>query len=64
VLAKVKVQYRTFPGWNKDISKTLSFDDLPKECKGYIQFIEEFTGVPIGWIGIGPGRESMIRRGV
>jgi len=61
-LAKVKVQYRTLSGWKKDISKTTSFADLPKECKEYIQFIEEFTGVPIGWIGVGPGRESMISR--
>ena len=62
VLASVKVQYRTFRGWKKDISKTTSYADLPKECKEYIQFIEEFTGVPIGWIGVGPGRESMISR--
>jgi len=62
ILAKVKVQYRTFPGWKKDISKTTSFAALPRECKEYIQFIEEFTGVLIGWIGVGPGRESMISR--
>jgi adenylosuccinate synthase len=62
MLARVKVQYRTFSGWKKDISKTTSFADLPKECREYIQFIEEFTGVPIGWIGVGPGRESMISR--
>jgi len=62
MLARVKVQYRTFSGWKKDISKTTSFADLPKECREYTQFIEEFTGVPIGWIGVGPGRESMISR--
>ena len=62
ILANVKVQYRTFRGWKKDISKTTSYADLPKECKEYIEFIEEFTGVPIGWIGVGPGRESMISR--
>jgi adenylosuccinate synthase len=60
ILANVKVQYRTFRGWKKDISKTTSYASLPKECKEYIQFIEGFTGVPIGWIGVGPGRESMI----
>jgi len=59
-----KVQYRTFRGWKKDTSKTTSFADLPKECKEYIQFIEGFMGAPIRWIGIGPGRESMISRDV
>jgi len=56
---KIEVQYRTFPGWKKDFSKTTSFVHIPK-CKEYIQFIEEFTGVPIEWIGDGPGRESII----
>jgi adenylosuccinate synthase len=36
--------------------------ELPKQARAYVEFIEKFTGVPVGWIGVGPGREEMITR--
>lgn len=36
--------------------------DLPKEARAYVDFIEEFIGVRVGWIGTGPKREDMIAR--
>jgi len=62
VLAKVDVEYVTLPGWQSSIEEVTSYDALPDNCKKYIQFIEEFTRVPIKWIGVGPGRESMISK--
>jgi adenylosuccinate synthase len=62
ILAKVSVVYVTLPGWNTQISSITSFDDLPDNCKRYVGFIENFLGVPIEWIGIGPGRESMLKK--
>lgn len=60
VLAKVEVQYIEMEGWNESIEKVTEYENLPLNCRKYIEFIEKFLGVPIGWIGVGPGRESMI----
>jgi adenylosuccinate synthase len=62
VLEKVEVEYATLPGWQTSIASTTSYDALPETCKKYIEFIEEFLNVPIEWIGVGPGRESMIKK--
>ncbi|CCM03230.1 uncharacterized protein FIBRA_05355 [Fibroporia radiculosa] len=63
LLAKVDVQYVTLPGWKTSISTITTFDALPDKCKEYVRFIEEYLGVPIEWIGIGPSRESMLKKG-
>ncbi|KAF8176003.1 AMPSase 1 [Pholiota molesta] len=62
LLAKVEVEYITLPGWQTSIEDVQSYDALPENCKKYIEFIEAFTKVPIKWIGVGPGRESMITK--
>ncbi|KAI0263449.1 Adenylosuccinate synthetase [Gloeopeniophorella convolvens] len=61
-LAKVEVDYVTLPGWNASIAGAASYEELPENCKKYIVFIEEYLKVPIEWIGVGPGRESMLRK--
>ncbi|RKP31292.1 Adenylosuccinate synthetase [Metschnikowia bicuspidata] len=58
-LAKVEVEYETLLGWETDISKITSYDDLPEPAKKYLEFIEEFLQVPVKWVGVGPGREAM-----
>ncbi|GJE98965.1 adenylosuccinate synthetase [Phanerochaete sordida] len=60
VLEKVEVEYVTLPGWQSSIATTTSYDALPENCRKYIEFIEEYLHTPIRWIGVGPGRESMI----
>jgi len=62
VLGSVEVVYKEFKGWNKDISKVKSFDELPHECQEYVKFIEKEIGVHIKWIGVGPGRLELIER--
>ena len=62
-LKVVEVSYVTFPGWKASIGAVSSYEDLPANCKKYISFIEEYLKVPIEWIGVGPGRESMIVKG-
>ncbi|CAD6579910.1 MAG: hypothetical protein TREMPRED_002612 [Tremellales sp. Tagirdzhanova-0007] len=59
-LARVEVQYVTLPGWKTDISDCTRFDELPADCKSYVHFIEQFLGVRIQFIGVGPARESTI----
>lgn len=60
--SEVEVVYEKMPGWKEDISKIKSFDDLPTNCKAYVLKLESLLGVPIKYIGVGPGRDDMITR--
>ncbi|KAG2206646.1 hypothetical protein INT46_009933 [Mucor plumbeus] len=64
LLEKVEVEYVELPGWQTDISKCTKYENLPENAKKYITFIEKETGVPVEWIGVGPGREAMIHKPV
>ena len=61
-LEKVETVYKTVKGWQEDISKARSFDELPMNAQNYIKMIEVAAGVPVKWIGVGPEREATIRR--
>lgn len=64
LLAKVEVVYQELPGWKSSTSNVKTFEDLPKEAREYVDFIEKFIGgVKVRWIGTGPKREDMIDRG-
>ncbi|PRQ15776.1 putative adenylosuccinate synthase [Rosa chinensis] len=56
LLEQVKVKYEVLPGWNTDISNVRSYSELPKAARQYVERIEELVGVPIHYIGVGPGR--------
>ena len=60
IVAKAKPIYKEFNGWKEDISKMESFDELPENCKAYIRFIEEFTGVRMSMVSVGPDRVNNI----
>lgn len=62
VLEEVEVVYETLPGWEEKISTITKYEDLPQNAKDYVEFIEKFVGVPVKWIGVGPGREAMLSR--
>jgi adenylosuccinate synthase len=62
-LGKVTVNYESHPGWKTDISNCRTFEELPENAQNYINRIEELLGVPVGWIGTGPGREQMATKG-
>lgn len=59
-LEKLTPIYKEFPGWKEDIMKVKKFSDLPKNCQVYLQFIEDFLGIPIKLISTGPKREEYI----
>jgi len=61
-LEKVETVYKTMKGWQEDISKARSFDELPANAQNYMKMIEDAAGVPVKWIGVGPEREATIRR--
>ncbi len=54
--------YETLPGWSTDISGVREYDDLPKEARAYIEFIEDRVGVPVSWISVGPERHQLVCR--
>ncbi|TES90463.1 MAG: adenylosuccinate synthetase, partial [Anaerolineales bacterium] len=55
--------FEELPGWDTDVQEARAWDDLPPQAQGYIGFIEEQSGVPVGWISVGAEREQMVARG-
>lgn len=64
VLAKVEVHYETLPGWKQPTTGAKAYYDLPSAARKYIEYIEQFSGVKVKWIGVGPARDHMISRQV
>lgn len=61
-LEKAKPVLETLPGWKCDIRGIRNYEDLPVECRNYIEFVEEKIGFPITMISNGPGRDDIIFR--
>ena len=59
-LSKVKPVYETLPGWKSDISKAKTFDELPENCKKYLNYISEKSNIKIKIISVGPKRSETI----
>lgn len=60
MLENAEPVYTDFPAWKDDIKGIRTFGGLPAEARGYVRFIEDFTRVKVGLIGVGPGREDTI----
>jgi len=54
--------YEIVQGWNSDISNITDFKELPTQTIDYINKIEEYTGVPVWLISVGPSREKFIEK--
>ena len=61
-LEKAKPVFEVLPGWNCDIRGIKNYEELPENCRKYIEFVEEKIGFPITIISNGPGREDIIYR--
>lgn len=59
-LEKIKPVYETLPGWNTDISKARTYDELPEATKNYLEFIQKHCGFKIGFVSVGPKRDETI----
>ncbi len=62
LLEKAKPVIKKLPGWKCDIRGIRNYDELPKECRDYIDFVEEQIGYPITMVSNGPAREDIIYR--
>ena len=61
-LEKAKPVLEVLDGWKEDIRGIKNYDELPVNCRKYIEFIEEKIGFPITMVSNGPGREDIIYR--
>jgi len=61
VLHRVTPIYEELPGWGVDLSAVTERSQLPAEAEAYLTFVEDQVGVPIGMVGVGPGRHQVLR---
>ena len=61
-LEKAKPVLKSLPGWKCDIRGIRKYEDLPENCRKYVEFIEEQIGYPITMVSNGPGRDDIIYR--
>ncbi len=61
-LEKAKPVLEKLPGWKCDIRGIKKYEDLPENCRKYIEFIEKHIECPITMVSNGPGRHDIIYR--
>ena len=61
-LEKAKPVLKKLAGWKSDIRGIRAYEELPENCRRYIEFVEEQIGYPITMVSNGPGREDIIYR--
>ncbi|MCF0110748.1 MAG: adenylosuccinate synthase [Erysipelotrichaceae bacterium] len=61
-LEKAKPVYKVLPGWCCDITGITKYEELPENCRNYIEFIEQQIGYPVTMVSNGPRREDIIYR--
>ncbi|MCY7292504.1 MAG: adenylosuccinate synthase [Ferruginibacter sp.] len=57
----IEATYKSFKGWNTDITKAKTFEEMPAEMEVYIKYLNEFLKVPVKYISNGPGREQLVK---
>ena len=61
-LEKAKPVFTKLPGWKCEIRGIKKYEDLPENCRKYVEFVEQHIGYPITMISNGPGRDDIIYR--
>jgi len=61
VVHDVTPVYEELPGWRTDLTGCREVADLPQEARQYLAVVEEHVGVPIRFVGIGPGRDQYVQ---
>ena len=62
LLSRANPIFKTLTGWKCDIRGVRTYNELPQNCRAYIEFIEKQIGYPITMISNGPGRNDIIYR--
>jgi adenylosuccinate synthase len=50
--------YETFAGWQRELTDCTDRDDLPREAQAYLGFVEDFVGIPVELVSVGPERNQ------
>jgi adenylosuccinate synthase len=58
--ASVEPVYKELKGWSDGLRSARKLDDLPKECRDYLDFMADFTGTPVAMVSVGPDRDETI----
>ena len=61
-LNRCKPVLEVLPGWKSDVRGIKKYEDLPENCRKYVEFIEKELGVPVTMVSNGPGRDELIDR--
>ncbi|BFF90453.1 adenylosuccinate synthetase [Drosophila madeirensis] len=59
-LGNIEVEYAVLPGWQTSTENIRNFKELPENAQHYVRFLEKELSVPVRWVGVGKGRESII----
>ena len=62
VYGRCKPVWKVFDGWTKDISQIRNYEDLPENCRKYVEFVEEYTKTSVSLVSVSPEREGNIIR--
>ena len=62
ILADAKPVVEYLPGWKCDISGCRTWEELPENARKYVEYIEAQIGCHIGYVSVGPERDSIIYR--
>jgi adenylosuccinate synthase len=62
LMAQCRPVYETLPGWSEPLGACRKWEDLPNAARGYIEFIEKKTGLPVKNISVGSERSALISR--
>jgi adenylosuccinate synthase len=56
----ITAMYKSFAGWNADITGVKAFADMPSQMNTYINYLNDFLKVPVKYISNGPGRDQLV----
>ena len=61
-MSRIKIEpvYKSFEGWQTDVTQIDSFEKMPAKMKTYIDYLDKYLKVPVKYISNGPGREQII----
>ena len=62
ILSRVRPVYEELPGWSESLGEAKDFHQLPPGAQDYLEFIQEFTEVPVAMVSVGPSRHQTIVR--
>ena len=61
-MEKAKPVLKKFKGWKKSLKECRSYEELPKEARDYVEFIEDYTKTEVGIISVGYERDETFIR--